>query len=212
MNIEAIMVGEFQVNCFVLWVKRPMAVVIDPGADPAAIRGLLRDKGLTPAVYLLTHGHYDHVSALNELCTAMPAPTGLHLADLEWTFTDINQMPPFYNSPGKRPSSIFKLDDGISRTYAGMTFCIIHTPGHTPGSVCIYFKESGALFTGDTLFSGSVGRTDLPGGSSRDLQSSLARLTSMPEETKVFPGHGPDTTIQKEKATNFFMRSKSPFD
>jgi hydroxyacylglutathione hydrolase len=121
-------------------------------------------------------------------------------------------MPPFYNAPGIKPASTFSLDDGISRKDAGMHYSIIHTPGHTPGSVCIYFKESSVLFTGDTLFAGSVGRTDLPGGNTRNLQASLAKLARLPDDTRILPGHGPETTIRVEKATNFFMRSTSLID
>ena len=121
-------------------------------------------------------------------------------------FGDANQMMPFYGPP-KRPSRIEReLEDGQTWEDGGLAYQVIETPGHTPGGVCFLFPESNVLIVGDTLFAGSVGRTDLPGGNSRVLQESLRRLKQLDDGIAVYPGHGPTTTIGHEKRTNFFMQ------
>ncbi|MDD5521363.1 MAG: MBL fold metallo-hydrolase [Kiritimatiellae bacterium] len=207
MHIESITVGEFQVNCFVIWEKSPSAIVVDPGADPTIIVQFLKNNHLAPSLYLFTHGHYDHVSAIGDMCNMMPAPVAMHKEDSKWTFDEANQMPPFYGRPLQPEGIIIDLVDGSERSDASLKYKVIHTPGHTPGSVCIYFSDHNALFTGDTLFAGSVGRTDLYGGNSRKLQSSLEKLAVLPDITGIYPGHGPISTILQEKKTNYFMRS-----
>ncbi len=207
MNIERIVVGEFQVNCFILWEKPHDALVIDPGDDSFNIGVFLKKNGLTPVFYLFTHGHCDHISALPDLCRDFPAPVSMHRSDLEWAFREDNDFPPFYESIRQPPVEIRELSGDVCYSDAGLEYRILHTPGHTPGSVCLYFHHDGVLFTGDTLFAGSVGRTDLPGGNPHNLQRSVDFLSSLPDTTRVYPGHGPDSTILHEKKTNYFMRS-----
>jgi len=209
MLIESLTVGEFQVNCFVVWEKLPEAIVIDPGADPDIIIEFLKDNRLHPAIYLLTHGHCDHVSAVADMCRQMPAPVAIHASDLKWAFGADNQMPPFKGLPKKPTTEVHEITNNSNHIAAGMKYLVLHTPGHTPGSVCFHFPDHDALFSGDTLFAGSVGRTDLQGGSSRELQSSLEILAELPGKTNIYPGHGPNTTILQEKKTNYFMRSLS---
>lgn len=205
MNIECIPVGDFQTNCFIVWSETKEAIVIDPGGDTEQISGLVEINRLSVASYMMTHGHMDHISALADLHRKIPAPIGLHKAELDWAFTDVNQMLPFISTP-KEPSKIERvLEEGQEWEDGGMKYEVIGTPGHTPGSVCFYFRNDNILFAGDTLFQGSVGRTDLPGGDSRTLQASLKKLAVLPEETKIYCGHGPSTTIQKEKQSNFFI-------
>lgn len=206
MNVEAITVGPLQVNCYVAWGKVPDALVVDPGEDADRILDTLRTRRLKVAAYLLTHGHADHVSALAALCREQPAPVVLGPVDAAWAFTDLNQLPPVYPTPEKPSSPLVEAADGLEREDAGLLYRVIATPGHTPGGVCFYFPAERALFSGDTLFEGSVGRTDIPGGSARDLTRSLAHLVCLPDDTAVYPGHGPITTIGREKRTNFFLR------
>jgi len=207
MHIETVIVGEFQANCYVVWARSKKAIVIDPGAEAANILAVIEKNKLTVAAYLLTHGHMDHISALGDLHEAIPAPVGIHAADLEWAFDQGNQMPPFYGAP-RRPSEIARvLEDGQEWTDTGLTCKVISTPGHTPGSVCFFLPEQNVLFSGDTLFAGSVGRTDLPGGNPRILSASLERISQMPDNTIVYPGHGPATEIACEKKNNFFLQS-----
>ncbi len=207
MKIETVVVGDFAVNCFVCTGTDSQALVIDPGEEAQLVVTHLQERGLNVAAYLMTHGHCDHVSALAAVHEAFPAPVAMHPADRDWAFTTANTLPPFFSTAPHQPDSE-RIDfaDGESYTHAGLTFSIIETPGHTPGGVCIYFEQDAILITGDTLFAGSVGRTDLHGGDSRVLSASLKKLQMLPDHTRIFPGHGPSSTIGQEKRTNFFMQ------
>lgn len=205
MNVETISVGEFQANCFAVWNTANQAIIIDPGADARLITSFLDDNNLDVASYMLTHGHVDHISAIAELYKSRPAPIGIHPEDLEWAFLPANEFAPFYSAPQRPPAIARKLTDHQLFNDGGIEYEIIHTPGHSPGSVCLYFQKHHVLFTGDTLFAGSIGRTDLPGGSMKLMNQSLKMLAKMPGETKVYTGHGPSTTMASEKKNNFYM-------
>jgi hydroxyacylglutathione hydrolase len=206
MKVSPLIVGEFGVNCFIVAGVRDQAIVIDPGAEAPAILAALDELGLSVAAYVLTHGHVDHVSAVAELYDARPAPVAISAEDLRWAFGPANQLPPFYGPP-RQPGRVERtLQDGVTFTDAGLAYRIISTPGHTPGGVCLHFEKERAVFTGDTLFAGSVGRTDLPGGSSRLLSASLRKLAALDDATAVYPGHGPTTNIAEEKRSNAFLR------
>jgi glyoxylase-like metal-dependent hydrolase (beta-lactamase superfamily II) len=207
MPIETVVVGPFEVNCFIVWGDAKAALVIDPGSDPDRILAAIEDKGLSIAAYLLTHGHVDHVSGVGALHRVRPAPVAMHKDDRRWAFGAQNQMPPFYGVPEKPAAAERVLADGQEWTDGGLNYRIVGTPGHTPGGVCFYFPAQRTLFSGDTLFAGSVGRTDFPGGDSRVLARSLAELAKLPDDTRILAGHGPATTIGYEKQTNFFMQS-----
>ena len=205
MQIKIIPVGSFAVNCYILHGPAG-AIVIDPGAEADTIRLALEELDLQPAAYVLTHGHVDHISALADLVDHHPAPVRLARADLNWAFEPANRMPPFYDVPRRPAGAIAPLEDGAVCRDAGLEYTVVATPGHTPGSVCLWFRDPQVLFTGDTLFMGSVGRTDLPGGDSRVLNASLKKLEALPAETTLYPGHGPDTQLAHERRTNFFLR------
>lgn len=180
--------------------------MVDPGDDAAEIASALKKRDLVVERYLITHGHVDHVTALADLCDAFPAPVSMHPLDSAWAFTERNTLPPFYPQP-PRPAPIDReLGDGQTWADAGFTYTVLHTPGHSRGSVSFHFPEPGWLFPGDVLFCGSVGRTDLPGGDWLTLQKSLRRLMTLPDATRVFPGHGPETTISQERVSNPFLR------
>ncbi len=209
MQIETVIVGEFQVNCFIVWGPTREALVIDPGHEADRIAAMLDRHGLRVAAYLLTHGHMDHVSALAELHARHPAPISMHAADARWAFGPDNAMLPFYDVP-RNPGRIDRLiEDGQSQQDGGLTYGVLGTPGHTPGSVCFLFEEGRALFTGDTLFAGSVGRTDLPGGNPRTQQASLRALAQLPDDLLIHAGHGPVTDMLTEKRTNYFLQRLS---
>lgn len=208
MHIETIITGPYEVNCYIL--HQPGAgqsVVIDPGADTDEILRELRAERLTPAAYLLTHGHVDHIGGLEEMLAAAPAPVYLHAEEQRWAFTPRNSLPPFYFPPHQPPADLHAIGDGEEIVVAGIAFRVIATPGHTPGGVCFYAEQDQALFTGDTLFQGTVGRTDLPGGDGRLLAQSLKKLAVLPPTTCIYPGHGPETTIADEQRGNIYFRT-----
>ncbi len=207
MDIETIVVGEFAVNCFVIAGTHGQALVVDPGEDADLVMTHLRERELSVAAYLMTHGHCDHINALAAVHDAFPAPVAIHPADREWAFTSANTLPPFFCTAPRQPGGpCMDLADGAHYTLAGLELSIIETPGHTPGGVCIHFEQEATLITGDTLFAGSVGRTDLHGGDSRVLAASLKKLKQLPDHTRIFPGHGPASTIGQERRTNYFMQ------
>jgi glyoxylase-like metal-dependent hydrolase (beta-lactamase superfamily II) len=206
MNIHTIVVGDFQVNCYILSQEEGKAIIVDPGDDAARIAAMLREKDLTPIAYLMTHGHVDHITALKQIASEFPAPIALHGDDAEWAFGEESKIMPFLEIPARPEEIAIDLKQCREIPDLGTPCEVIHTPGHTPGSVCFYFPRCSVLITGDTLFAGSVGRTDLPGGSARTLAESLNKLKELPDDTQIFPGHGPASTIGSEKRTNYFMQ------
>ncbi len=206
MKIERIVVGAFEVNCYLLFGPEGKAVVIDPGDDADAILNCLEKNQASVESYCITHGHTDHLSALSQLSTSFPAATYMHPRDASWAFTPSNAMPPYYKIPGRLQAPVIPLSDGQILSLAGFECRIIATPGHSAGSVCFHIESAKILFTGDTLFAGSVGRTDLPGGNEELLFASLGKLIALPEETIVLPGHGPRSTIAQEKMSNPYLR------
>ncbi len=208
MDIETRVTGFIEENCY--FATNPatrQTVVIDPGDGAPQLISRLRELDTTVVAYLLTHGHVDHLTALAGLSAAFPAPIHLHSRDAAWCFSDRNNLPGFYDAPEKPESPIVLVQEGDSFEFAGSRWSVIETPGHTPGGICWKLEDGHALFSGDTLFRGTAGRTDLPGGDSRALMRSLRKLASLPEDLVVYPGHGDPTTIGHEKHHNYFMQS-----
>ena len=206
MNVASLTLGPFETNCFIVWNQAGDALVIDPGYSAETILKFLEEHALQVVAYPLTHGHMDHVSALARVYREHPAPVGLHPEDAAWAFTEANAMPPFFDVPEAPPAIERAFAEGQVWEDAGFRYRILETPGHTPGSVTLHFEDERAVFSGDVLFQGSVGRTDLPGGDARTLTASLRRLADLPDDVTVYPGHGPLTSIGAEKRTNFFLK------
>lgn len=199
--------GAIGANCVVLWEDPAAAWIVDPGAEPEAINAFLEKKGLTPALVLLTHGHFDHIGALDGLLARYPGlPVHIGPGDVPMIGHPQNAWPPDYEVVKKPASLVADLVDGATLTAGGLTMHVIATPGHTPGGACFLFTEQKLLLTGDTLFEGSCGRTDFPGGNQRQLNESLRRLAVLDPELMVVPGHGSITTIAREVASNPFLQ------
>ncbi len=194
---EVHVVGFYQVNCYLLHDGKGRAVCLDPGDDADLLLERLAARGARLEAILLTHAHWDHVGAVADLAEAHGAPVLLHEADVpllaQWSPRPV------------RPARL--LTDGDAVRAGGFAFRVLHTPGHTPGSLC-FLLEAGEpwLFSGDTLFRGTVGRTDFPGGSAADLRRSLrTKLLPLPDATVVYPGHGDPTTMGRERRANPFL-------
>ena len=204
-------------NC---WVVAPAAgeqcVVIDPGIGVTGqLDEIIAEHRLHPVAVLLSHGHFDHTFSVLPVCQARDVPAYIHPADrgqLADPWSGVG-MPPgtplFGNLTFAEPDDVRELADGDKVNLAGMDFTVRHAPGHTPGSVVVELPVTGAepvLFSGDVIFAGSIGRTDLPGGSMSDMERSLREVIwPMDDATQVRPGHGPVTTIGQERATNPFL-------
>ena len=196
-----IQVGGFEVNCSILS-ENGKAWIVDPGQEADRITDSLAKRGLEPAAILLTHGHFDHIGAIPGLIERFPdLPVYVHEKDIPMIGHPLNQLPPEYTSFAK-PRNLVSLNklEGLE----GLE--ILETPGHTPGGVCYHFPKDKLLLSGDTLFAGSVGRTDLPGGDMATLMDSLQKLTALPDDTLVIPGHGMHTRIALEKSGNPFLQ------
>ena len=203
MNRTTFEVGTFEVNCSILS-ENGKAIVVDPGADATRIRAELKKQGLDLAAVLLTHAHFDHISGIPALQKAFPGiPVYVHPGDVPMFGHPLNQAGGEY-APIGRPSGVRDVET-LAELLPGVE--VIHTPGHTPGGVCYHFPGDRLLLSGDTLFAGSVGRTDFPGGSMTRMMESLSTLAKLPDDTLVIPGHGPHTTIGAERRYNPYMAS-----
>ncbi len=207
MNIEARVTGFIEENCY--FISNPASretVVLDPGDDAPQLIRHLQETRATVVAYLLTHGHVDHVTALADLCKAYPAPIYLHPLDAAWCFSPRNSLPGFYDAPEPPSAPLVPVVEDTSLELAGARWSVLETPGHTPGGICWRLENDRALFTGDTLFQGTAGRTDLPGGDSRALARSLRKLVALPGDWTLYPGHGAPSTLAREKQTNYFLQ------
>ena len=199
MQRYTIQVGSFEVNCSLLE-NEGKALIVDPGQEADRIIDALENKGWEPEAILLTHGHFDHINGIPGLLARFPdLPVYVSEEDAEVMSHPMNTLPPEY-SPVTVPAKNLKTD------LRNSSLTVISTPGHTPGGVCYFFPQEKLLLSGDTLFAGSIGRTDLPGGDMATLMRSLDSLRSLPEDTVVIPGHGMTTTIGRELASNPFLQ------
>lgn len=205
-------VGSFQVNCYLLADKDTKeAVLVDPGDEASRLLAWVEEKGYALKAIWLTHAHVDHIQAVAAIRDRAGVKVSLHPGDWPLAEQLATQAMMLGLAPGgKALTPDVKLADGMELTVGKIRATVWHTPGHSPGSCCLLLpargEQPGRLITGDTLFAGSIGRTDLPGGSMEKIGASLERILTLPDDTRVHPGHGPDTTVGVERRMNPFLR------
>ncbi len=208
--IDTLTVGELETNCYIVWdTNTGEGIVIDPGAEASRILQHLRHHNIKILRILNTHGHIDHIGANAEIHKATGAPISIHPADAPLlTQPELNGalwLGIRYQS--KAPDIL--IEHGDQLTVGSYNLEVIHTPGHSPGSISLWMQD--LLFSGDLLFKEGVGRWDLPGGNEKQLFDSLRRVLELPETTVVYPGHGPKTTIGAERMYNPFINNGEQF-
>lgn len=208
MEWKQIPLGPLQTNCYVFWNDEKDCLIFDPGGNADTLIRLLEIEGLTPVAILLTHAHFDHIGAVDDVRDRFGIPVYVHEKEAQWLI-----------DPSLNGSVLFMMEDKISARAADYILTdeqslvigsfhlnLFHTPGHSPGSISYYMRDAQIVVAGDTLFMGSIGRSDLPGGDPQQLLASIHdHLLTLPEETIVLPGHGPETSIGHEMDGNPFL-------
>ncbi len=204
MRIDKIIVGSMQVNCYIVSSEKTgNALLIDPGDDFKRIQKFLQLSKLNPCFIVHTHGHIDHIGADNEF----KLPIYAHKLEIELLKEPDRNLSSFLTRPFKVSANINSVEDAQKITLDDITLEVLHTPGHTPGGICL--DAGGVIFTGDTLFAGSVGRTDFSGASHEQLIKSIHdKLLRFADDTVIYPGHGAPSTIGEEKRNNPFLKVK----
>lgn len=206
MEFKRLPLGIYQANCYIVYDENTNeTAVIDPGGDFPEIKSFVEDNGLKVKYIIITHGHGDHIGALKELREYTKAAVYIHKEDSEMLKNKRMNHSEEMGYPPVEISADKLLSGGEELMLGDTKLSIIHTPGHSRGGICIYSENS--LFSGDTLFSSSIGRTDLAGGSFDEIIASIkGKLLTLPEDTAVYPGHGPSSTILIEKTRNPFLK------
>jgi glyoxylase-like metal-dependent hydrolase (beta-lactamase superfamily II) len=204
-KVKRLVLGQLAVNCYIL-AAGSANIIIDAGAEPEIIERYLKAEKINPDFLLNTHGHYDHIGAVAEIVSKYKIPFYIHKSE-EFLVTDMEKnLSSFFEKKGLILKTYNLIDDKNYSFFDKYGLRIIHTPGHTPGSIIITYQD--LLFTGDLLFKGSIGRTDLPEGDSNAIKKSLASLKNLKSlnfEFKVLPGHGESSTLGYEFKNNYFL-------
>lgn len=207
--VEGYALGPFATNCYVVHVPpHPECWIIDASFQPARMIQRIREAELTPAVLILTHAHVDHIAGLDQVRAAFPGiQVWLHEAEADWLGDPSKNLSLGFGEPYATSPADRLLSGEEELELSGTKWQLHHTPGHSPGSITLHHADSSTAIVGDTLFAGSIGRFDFPTSDQGALFRSIREvLYSMPEETRVLPGHGPETTIGREKKSNPFVR------
>jgi hydroxyacylglutathione hydrolase len=216
--VEAFALGPFETNCYVVCDDSPTAAaasagarpcwIVDASFEPGAMIGRVRRLGLAPEKLILTHAHVDHIAGVEEVLAAFPAAElCIHGAEEDWLSDPVKNLSAMMGMPvtARGPSRV--LREGDELRLGSSVWRVLHTPGHSPGGITLHDAAAGIALVGDSLFAGSVGRTDFPGSNAEQLAASIrGKLYVLPRETRVYPGHGPSTTIGREMGSNPFVR------
>lgn len=209
-HVEGIELGPFATNSYIVWPEgEKVCWVVDPSFEPEELIERVRELGLTPTAIVLTHAHVDHIAGVDEVLREFGAglPVLVHRAEKDWLSDPMKNLSVLggFGVTAKGPTGF--IDEGEGLTLGATEWKVLHTPGHSPGGVTLWHEPSGVALVGDTLFAGSVGRTDFPGCDGVAMERSIReKLYRFPDETRVYPGHGPPTTIGREKRSNPFVR------
>ena len=209
MIIDALIIGDFETNCYCLRENENShdCVIIDTGLDETELIDFLEEKQLNPVALVLTHGHIDHIAGVNAMREKFPEiKIYIHELDAQLLSDCKSNLSFMAGSKFTTKPADFLIEDGHIIEQAGISLQVLHTPGHTLGGISMYCPEEGVVFSGDALFADSIGRTDFPGGSMSQLVKAIKqKLLTLPGQTKVYPGHGPSTTIAREKTYNQYL-------
>lgn len=208
MQIKTVVTGQLEENCHLIWDSEKRCLVVDPGDDGELIFDVILREGLSVQAIALTHGHYDHVGAVNWLRKKTGAKVIAHEEEKNLILDPQISLSYYFNPDFPTPVVDSYVQEGDTVTIGNLTFTVMHTPGHTQGGMCLY--TDGVLFSGDTVFSGTLGRWDFSTGDlSKLIHSITKRIFSLPSDTVIYSGHGPKTTVGKEKKQNEVLRWSS---
>lgn len=212
MIIEKLAVGALQTNCYVVGDETTReGIVIDPGGDAERILDVVERLGLEIKLVVNTHGHFDHIMANREVMEGTGAPLAVHPDDASMLTNPLRSFALLVGKIRPSPPATVMLREGDAVEFGSIRLQVLHTPGHSAGSISLWGEEEKVVFSGDVLFYQGIGRTDFPGGSYRVLLQSIRdRLFTLPDDTVVYSGHGPETTIGSEKAHNPFVPQEAP--
>ena len=201
MILKTIIAGPMGANCYILGCNSSKeAIIIDPGGDYQKIVACLEEQGLEPKIIINTHGHIDHIGANDKF----NLPIYIHELDAEYLTDPVKNLSALFGPPYISPAASRLLKDGGKIELGEISLEVIHTPGHTPGGICL--KTGDIIFTGDTLFCGGIGRTDFPSASEKDLIESIkGKILILDDNTLIYPGHGPCSTVGRERRENSFL-------
>ena len=210
MKIDCLMLGAYETNCYVLRRSETArdCLIVDAGLGAGKLIKFLKEHQLNPLAVVLTHGHIDHIAGVAALRTEFPdIKVHIHKLDVDMLTEPNTNLSAMTGGAFSIEPAEFILDEQSIIEQAGLKLSVLHTPGHTPGGICLYSEDERIVFTDDALFADSIGRTDFPNGNMSQLLKGIKeKLFTLPDETKVYPGHGPITSIAREKENNPFFK------